>query len=640
MNLQKWRKSFVPAGPKAQAEKTHILQWENRMILILTMIVNIVLMSFLYDFYYDLNDDVLMKDIMAGVYTGTPEGHNMQTLYLLGALIALCYRLCRNIPWYGLFLFLCQTGSLYLIGVRLLGFCKKRVQKAGIICLITVFMWGVMLPHLVAVQYTITCSLLAGAALFLFMTTEKGLTSGRFIKRNLPSVFLVILAYQLRSEMLLLLFPLICLAGFFRWLEEEKFFGKENYYRYGIVIGTILAGLLFSSLTDAAAYAGKDWRAFRTFFNNRTTVYDFHLDVVTSGEHKEYLRSIGLGDASQELLANYNFGLDEEIDENVLGEIAAYASGDAAKTAVKNSADEWLSLFQKRVREYLYRILAAGDAPYNRLMVFGYGCVFLAGVCGLLRHKDGRGKWKFLWELILLGIVRTGLWMYILMNGRDPERITHSLYFVETMLLAGMLCMNGSCRKICCGTETGPEDVKDAALPETAHRRLQNTGMSRAAGIVFAGIVFLICLCYLPQTVRRVSADMEARETANRGAEAILEYCRAHPENFYFEDVYSTVGFSQKIFKNIDNSLGNYDIMGGWICKSPLYQEKLNRFGMETMEAGLLGNPNVYFIMDIELPDSNTDWIQAYYAQEGTAVEIEQADLIDGKYAVYRVRLR
>ena len=146
------------------------------------------------------------------------------------------------------------------------------------------------------------------------------------------------------------MFPLICLAGFFRWLEEEKFFGKENYYRYGIVIGTILAGLLFSSLTDAAAYAGKDWRAFRTFFNNRTTVYDFHLDVVTSGEHKEYLRSIGLGDASQELLANYNFGLDEEIDENVLGEIAAYASGDAAKTAVKNSADEWLSLFQKRVR--------------------------------------------------------------------------------------------------------------------------------------------------------------------------------------------------------------------------------------------------------------------------------------------------
>ena len=159
-------------------------------------------------------------------------------------------------------------------------------------------MWGVMLPHLVAVQYTITCSLLAGAALFLFMTTEKGLTSGRFIKRNLPSVFLVILAYQLRSEMLLLLFPLICLAGFFRWLEEEKFFGKENYYRYGIVIGAILAGLLFSSLTDAAAYAGKDWRAFRTFFNNRTTVYDFHLDVVTSGEHKEYLRSIGLCDAS------------------------------------------------------------------------------------------------------------------------------------------------------------------------------------------------------------------------------------------------------------------------------------------------------------------------------------------------------
>ena len=31
-----------------------------------------------FDYYYDLNDDVLMKDILAGVYTGTPEGHNIR----------------------------------------------------------------------------------------------------------------------------------------------------------------------------------------------------------------------------------------------------------------------------------------------------------------------------------------------------------------------------------------------------------------------------------------------------------------------------------------------------------------------------------------------------------------------------------
>ena len=83
------------------------------------MAANVLIMAVSFDFYYDLNDDVLMHDIMAGIYTGTPDGHNMQTLYPLGALIALCYRVCGSFPWYGAFLCLCPFGSLFLAGVRL-----------------------------------------------------------------------------------------------------------------------------------------------------------------------------------------------------------------------------------------------------------------------------------------------------------------------------------------------------------------------------------------------------------------------------------------------------------------------------------------------------------------------------------------
>ena len=50
-----------------------------------------------FDFYYDLNDDVLIKDILSGVYTGTPEGHTMQLLYPLGLLLSLLYR-CLSRP--------------------------------------------------------------------------------------------------------------------------------------------------------------------------------------------------------------------------------------------------------------------------------------------------------------------------------------------------------------------------------------------------------------------------------------------------------------------------------------------------------------------------------------------------------------
>lgn len=32
-----------------------------------------IAVGYFYDCYYDLNDDVLIKDILAGAYTGTPE---------------------------------------------------------------------------------------------------------------------------------------------------------------------------------------------------------------------------------------------------------------------------------------------------------------------------------------------------------------------------------------------------------------------------------------------------------------------------------------------------------------------------------------------------------------------------------------
>ncbi|MDE6750415.1 MAG: hypothetical protein K2K21_15360 [Lachnospiraceae bacterium] len=586
--------------------------WEkygNCIIMLMTMTVNIILLSFFFDFYYDMNDDVMMKDIMSGVYTGTPDGHNMQTLYILGAFISLLYRLCRSVPWYGLFLFFCQMGSLYMVGLRLLRLSRKWYTKAGGMVLVTVFLWGVVLPHTIAIQYTLTCTMMASAAIFLFMTSQSSLSVKEFIIRNIPSILLVILAYQLRTEMLLLVFPLICLAGLFRWAEEEKFLIKENYLKYGIVIGTILAGMIFSRLVDFAAYGSEDWKAFVSFFNSRTEVYDYHYDILTGGEHKEYLASIGLNDAQQELLDNYNFGLSEDIDEEIMGKIADYAAKgtDVGMMSEKGTSGKLFNSLWYHGKLSVYRLFHSEDVPYNILVNAGYICFFILGIMNVFNDTKAKRKFSFIWELALLGAVRTGLWMFILMQGRYPVRITHSLYLAEFMVLMGMICMsfmyNESQKKV------------SAAL----------------------ALLGLICVCCIPQSFNVVLSDMEAREEANQGEVAIAEYCKSHPENFYFEDVYSTVSFSQKIFKNVDNSLTNYDIMGGWMCKSPLYKEKLDRFGIKTMEEGLLRESFVYFIIDKEKQDGNTDWLKSYYAQKGITISVEKEDLIDGRYIVYKV---
>ncbi len=91
--------------------------------LILSLVAAIVLygaLALLFDFYYDLNDDVMIKDILAGIYTGRPDAHNNQMLYPISALIAGLYRINAKAPWFGLFEIICMIVSFILITFRVL----------------------------------------------------------------------------------------------------------------------------------------------------------------------------------------------------------------------------------------------------------------------------------------------------------------------------------------------------------------------------------------------------------------------------------------------------------------------------------------------------------------------------------------
>lgn len=70
---------------KQEGKKEQLINWILAGGFVVTMML---IIGSLFDYYYDLNDDGLMKDILAGVYTGTPEGHNIQMLWPVSALIS------------------------------------------------------------------------------------------------------------------------------------------------------------------------------------------------------------------------------------------------------------------------------------------------------------------------------------------------------------------------------------------------------------------------------------------------------------------------------------------------------------------------------------------------------------------------
>jgi hypothetical protein len=387
-------------------------------------------------------------------------------------------------------------------------------------------------------------------------------------------------------------------------------FGKDNVIKYGSVIGIILLGMLLSRSLDFAAYGSSEWRDFQDFFDARTVIYDFYPELVTQEEHSDELSQLGVTEAQKTLLRNYNFGLDEKIDTDLLDGIAGYAKRIFAGTK------DWGAIFKEKARLYLYRSFHNQDAPYNMIVLWAYAAVLLAGF-----HT----RQSKLPPLVLLLFVRTAIWMFVLMRGRDPERITHSLYLIEFALLAAMFL-----------------------------RSLQGRGKKSSVlhGMKVCFVLFVAVA--LVSSIQKVQTDQTLREAVNQNQKDIDAYCRAHAENFYFEDVYSTVSFSQKMFKNVDNTYANYDILGGWMCKSPLYLEKLSCYATKENDtdvnsaAGLTGSDdiaetmlrqdNVYLIMsDTEAGDQGFTWLTDYYAEQGVAVRVEEADVINENYKVYRV---
>lgn len=147
----------------------------------------------------------------------------------------------------------------------------------------------------------------------------------------------------------------------------------------------------------------------------------------------------------------------------------------------------------------------------------------------------------------------------------------------------------------------------------------------------------LLSMASLIKNIPVLQADQTRRQETNRDWEAIDAYCRAHPDTFYFEDVYSTVAFSGKLLECRDNAPANYDIAGGWMCKSPLYRKKLALFGIEEAADALAEGKADFIMSDEEAEQRGTTWLVLSYVEKDLDVYVEEYGRIGENYGVYQV---
>lgn len=606
-------------------------RWENEILASVLLALLLLFIGVRYDYYYAMNDDVTIKDLLSGVYTGTPEEHNIQILYPLSAALSLLYRLFPEAPVYGIFLCVCQFGSLWLVVNRSLRFGGNPWVKAGMAATEGVVAAALLLPHLVFVQYTFTSGMLAAAAAFLFLVPKMPENKdSAFLRNSIPSVLLAVLSYLLRTEMLLLLLPLICVAGMYRWSFEAKIFTGENAAKYLTVIGAILAGMLAAWAVNAAAFSSPGWKEYTAFFNSRTELYDFQGIPPYEGNEELY-GSLGITENGQAmLLEQYNFGLDEGLSAGDLDKIIEYQAGR------KREAQTFLSLLAEKLRLYRYRIFhqePAGsgipdDYPWNLTVLAGYAAVSGVMAGNAMKRKKYRRFAAGAGKLAFLFCVRTALWMFILVRGRDPERITHALYLMEIVILSAMLHTEAEVL----GKERTGKGKSDRSF---------------AGGIVLLAASVLVFANAVSDrnSIADTDAEYRARAVADTVDGGMKAYCKSHGGNFYFMDVYSAVSYplepyastyyAEKMFRDVDNRFGNYDLMGGWLVKSPTHQKKMEAFGITSVKDALLHRENVYLMAELA---KGTEGFEDYFSEQDTdaGVKLELVDTVCDIIGVYR----
>lgn len=558
---------------------------ENLAASLLMTVAVFAVFSIGWDFYYDLNDDVLIKDVLSGVYSGSPSGYTMQLLYPLGFVLSVLYR-ALSLPVFGIFLVLCQFGAVWAVGYQSAECCRTRKGKAAALISEAILWISVFGMHLVYIQYTVTAGMLAAAALFWILTAKR---------RRWFALVLYWLAFCLRTEIALLLLPLACVAGLCALVREWK--KEREAVRYFSLFGILILGMGALYAADAAAYSAPEWKQFRQFFDDRTALYDYRLDFVEQyEENRAVYEKLGISQERQQLLANYNFGADDEMDAVMMHRLAQEAS------AAQEKPD-----FKKELSVAVWRLahenwFGKGDAPFN-LLWLGMGLLLCAFFC--MKRRFGR-----LWQPLLGGACGAALWLFLLLQGRMVERVTHPLYLAQILLFAGMLF------------------AESRAADAEGRQNAEAWSLGLAAGM--CALTGLACL---PGAVSRIEAEAGRREEVNAANEAVMDYCRAHPKTLYLEDVYSTVAYSEKLMTDRDKPF-NYDLLGGWLVKSPLTSRKLSTFGFSSMGEAVRAGEGVNILAE---EGSDMSWLKEFFTDTGVEAELLKVGGIEDGTDIYQV---
>lgn len=550
-------------------------------------------------FIYAIADDVIMRDIASGAFTGTPDGHLVFIKYALGALLSGFYRLIPTVDWYGFFLVGVIFFGLFLVLYR--GFSRQEGNRWKLVYAgISIGLFGsVMLFHVAQFEWTISAAMLGACVLYFYGTADREAPRGQKIFEGILVWLACVLTFSIRSDVFFMVLPGLGVAFLWKFVRRQRGILRFSLKEL-LVPGAVFLTVGLVILVEAGACKGEEWAEFQRFQTARSQVYDYS-GVPSYEANPSLFQELGLDENEVRNLRHYALYLVDGMDADMMEVLSEEAKAqNAARTGpggrMKNGV-----------------ILAAAqltDLEYLPLSLFAL--LFLAGGAVLaLRYKK-----KALIPLVLFVCLQGTLWLGLGFVGRLPERVSFSMHLV-TLLGAASFVLR--------------------LWPEAGGK--EAGGKLPGWQMLVAGTGLVICLG-TSAFQWRFSCEANLKKRAmDENYQLFKEACKEEPEKLFFIETYMAepVGGAEV------TAHGNFDLnncltLGDWYSTSPIDRERFAALGIEQAEKTIKENPKAYLVVrDMPEPGFLKSYFEVKYP--GTQLACAEEKVIQGRtYYFYQVQ--
>lgn len=562
-------------------KQTNLSQKAMNCLLPMFLVVMFVfLLSRVFSFLLISPDDIGMKSIISGVFTGTPDGHCVFIRYPLAAALAFLYQLVPVLDWYNIFLLGCYVLCFFLVFRR---FCRLHGAKSYAYLGLSLVVLAIMFTqNIINLEWTVTAGLLGATAIYRYCTIPELTSPWKRFCEYFICLLLLALGFCLRHTVVLMYIPLafICWVKRLADANTQARYEKRKTYIWEIsFLCTACLAVVGILIAHNFAYSSEDWKAYSEYTEDRSALFDYYGYPNYDTYQEEYEKA-GISYETYILMCtDYNFAIPtdhfEEIDLHAIAELAKSIHTDQSlPQRLENCYNKFYSIVTDNDVSLIFVLL---------LILLSYNLFVVA--------KGNHGAYLYITAVIMWFC---GICFYLLFKNRLPTRVA-------------LCCLFGIIAALSGNAFTYHANQIYIAPPS----RDIKLWLSRSL------MGLLVCVLLAGQT-HQIYKENKGAVTLAVSNDYLATYCNEHSDNLYFYDFWS---FSQRgsFFLSSVKS-PNYVRSGGWMYNSPAYDEMLEQYDCYDLIDAIKKNQNIFYLVTTHRSEDVIARLNAYFESIGEPI--------------------